>query len=248
MLEDANCLPGLEFWTGEGCHKGGGVIVNRPPFTAIIPLPLFCLLHICHVAFIAQGFSQVNMTSADQLQSLAEILQGDHDDTQVDVNQCDHSNSDKSDRSSDRGHKSDGDEAGDDEGDEDFDVGDSDSGSDKKRRRSCALCEATTKRAPSMPSTATVSRQPSVQSLINAMRDVYEELAPNEQLPNIKQCKSVMTRELANTALLCAMKDVLNEDVVQGGVISTEVVDMHQLVWGRLKSRHVTFITAHRFV
>ena len=180
------------------------------------------------------------MTSADRLQLLADIL---HGDLQVDVDQCDHSNSDKSDRSSE-GHESGGDEAehDDDEGDEDFDARDSDSGSDKKRRRSCAPCEATTKRARSMPSTAT-ARQPSVQSLINAMRDVYAEFASNEQLPNIKQFRSVMTRALA---LLCAMKDVLNEDVVQGGVMSTEVVDMHQLVWSRLTSRHVTVITAHR--
>ena len=89
---------------------------------------------------------------------------------------------------------------------------------------------------------------PSVQSLINAMRDVYAEFATNEQLHNIKPFKSAMTRELANTALLCAMKDVLNEDVVQGGVMSTEVVYMYQLVWSRLTSRHVTSITAHRFV
>ena len=217
----------------------GGVIATRPPSIAIIPLSLFCLLHIWHVALIPQTFFQVNMTSADQLQSFADIL---HGDPQVDVDECGNSNSDKSDKGSDR----DGDdeaEHDDDEGEEDFD---SDSGSDKKRKRSCAPCDATTKRARSMPSTAT--RQPSFQSVINNIRDVYPEFAFNEQLPNIKQFKLLMTRELANTAVLCALKDVLNEDVVQGGVMTTEVVNLYQLVWNRLTSRHITFITAHRFV
>ena len=125
MLDGSNCLPGLEPRTtsGKGFHKGGGRCYQAT-IRCHHSSSAFSSVAYMSCCFYAQSFPQINMTSADQLQWLADIL---HGDPQVDV---DPPNSDKSDRTS--GATATEAEHDDDDGDEDFDVRDSDSGSERK--------------------------------------------------------------------------------------------------------------------